>query len=94
VISMIDNGMMTLQGNPPVATLLLRVTHLLGNHVNHRGEIRKKVSFPSICSIINKVPFATCSNSSIIKATLTMRPFVLCELGLCVRCCYVVDDEW
>jgi hypothetical protein len=29
--------------NHPVATLFPRVTYLLGNHVNHQGEIRKKV---------------------------------------------------
>jgi cell fate regulator YaaT (PSP1 superfamily) len=28
---------------PPVATLFLRVTHLLGNHVNHQGEMRQTV---------------------------------------------------
>jgi hypothetical protein len=28
---------------PPVETLSPRVTHLLGNHVNHQGEISKKV---------------------------------------------------
>jgi hypothetical protein len=29
--------------DPLVATLFPRVTHLLGNHVNHQGETRKKV---------------------------------------------------
>jgi hypothetical protein len=36
------DGMMTLQGDPLVATLFLRVTHLLGKHVNHQGEMRQK----------------------------------------------------
>jgi hypothetical protein len=43
VVSMSRNAMMTLQGDPPMETLFPRVTHLLGNHVNHQGEIRKKV---------------------------------------------------
>jgi hypothetical protein len=28
---------------PPIATLSPRVTHIIGNHVNHQGEIRQKV---------------------------------------------------
>jgi hypothetical protein len=43
VVSMSGNGTMTLQGDPPVATLFPRVTNLLGYHVNHQGEIRKKI---------------------------------------------------
>jgi hypothetical protein len=42
VISMCGNGTMTLQGDPLVATLFPRVTHLLGQHVNHQGEMRQK----------------------------------------------------
>jgi hypothetical protein len=43
VESMNGNGTMTLQGNPPGETLFPRVTHLLGNHVNYQGEMRKNV---------------------------------------------------
>jgi hypothetical protein len=40
---MCENGTMTLQGQPLIATIFPRVTHLLGKHVNHQGEIRKNV---------------------------------------------------
>jgi hypothetical protein len=42
VVNMDGNGMMTLQGDPLVETLFPRVTHLLGKHVNHQGEMRQK----------------------------------------------------
>jgi hypothetical protein len=42
VIHMCGNGTMTLQGDPLVAIIFLRVTHLLGKHVNHQGEMRQK----------------------------------------------------
>jgi hypothetical protein len=58
---------------PPVETLFQSVTNLLGNHVNHQGEIRKNIYFPRKHSIIKKRLFATCSNASNIKVTLTMR---------------------
>jgi hypothetical protein len=99
---MSGNGPMTLQGDPPVETLSLRVTHLLGKHVNHQGEIRKKIQFLSKCSIIKKRPFATCSNDSIIKVTLTTRPdllphekrlVVLSVPWWCGGCCYVANNK-
>jgi hypothetical protein len=37
-----ENGIISLQGDPLVPTLFLRVTHLLGKHVNHQDEIKKK----------------------------------------------------
>jgi hypothetical protein len=43
VVSMDGNGMKTLQLHPPIETLSLRGAHLLGNHVNHQGEMRQKV---------------------------------------------------
>jgi len=42
MISMCGNGTMTLQGDSPVATIFSRVTHLLEDHVNHQGEMRRK----------------------------------------------------
>jgi hypothetical protein len=43
MISMDGSSMMTLQGDLLVETLSLRVTHLVGKHVNHQDEMRKKV---------------------------------------------------
>jgi hypothetical protein len=71
--------MMTLQGYPPIVILSLRMTHILGYHVNHPSEIRKNVSFPSKLSIIKKGPFATCLNALTIKVTLTTIPNLLCH---------------
>jgi hypothetical protein len=34
---------MILQGTLTVETLFLRVTYLLGSHVNHQSEIRKSI---------------------------------------------------
>jgi hypothetical protein len=93
---------MTLQGNPQVANLFPRVTNLLGYHVNHQGEIRQKISFPSKCSIIKKGIFATWLNASNIKVTLTMRldllphearHVVFWELGRCSGHYSVVNDD-
>jgi hypothetical protein len=43
VVSMNENGTMTLLGDPLLATLFPMVTNLLGYHVNNQGEIRQKV---------------------------------------------------
>jgi hypothetical protein len=72
-----ENGMMTLQGDPLVANLFPRVTHLLGNHANHQGERDKRNDFQVNVFIIKRRLFVKCSNASIIKMTLTTRPDLL-----------------
>jgi hypothetical protein len=106
VVSMSGNGMTTLQGDPPVATLSPRVTNLLGCHENHQGELRKVIQFPSKFSIIKRGLFATCLNASNIKVTLSMRldllphearPSLFCGPSQCVGRCYAVmsgDAMW
>jgi hypothetical protein len=68
---MSGNRALTLQGNPLVETLSLRVATYLETMTLTKVKWGKKHNFQENVFKINKGPFATCSNASNIKRTLT-----------------------
>jgi hypothetical protein len=62
---------------PPSSNPFLEGGLLLGNHDTHQGEIGKKRNFQANVFKIKKGSFATCSNASNIKMTLTTIPDLL-----------------
>jgi hypothetical protein len=66
----------------------------------NKVKLGKKYNFPANVFIINKGIFATCSNASITKVTLTMRPdlkartIFLSDPSWCGGRYYAIVDEW
>ena len=68
---------MTLQGDPPVATLSLRVATYQETMTLTKVKQGKRNNFQANLFKIKKGSFATCSNASNIKMTLTTTPDLL-----------------